>query len=47
MKTGTASLPPRGGKAPRWLFDRMKLLAREISLVIMYETHAARFMTGQ
>ena len=37
MKRGTAHLPLHGGKAPRWLFDRMKLLAREISRVICCE----------
>lgn len=37
MKTGTAELPLHGGKAPAWLFSRMRLLAREISLVIVSE----------
>ncbi|MBD3426720.1 MAG: DUF763 domain-containing protein [Candidatus Omnitrophica bacterium] len=37
MRTGTARLPLHGGKAPRWLFDRMKLLAREISLAVCGE----------
>ena len=35
MKTGTASLPLHGGKAPAWLFSRMKRLAREILLIIV------------
>ncbi len=30
MRTGFSQLPLHGGRAPRWLFDRMKLLAREI-----------------
>ena len=37
MKTGTATLPLHGGKAPAWLFSRMRLLAREITLVIVGE----------
>lgn len=34
MRTGIANLPLHGGKAPRWLFDRMKKLAREIVIVM-------------
>jgi uncharacterized protein len=30
MRTGYSQLPLHGGKAPRWLFERMKRLAREI-----------------
>ena len=30
MRTGYSQLPLHGGRAPRWLFDKMKLLAREI-----------------
>ena len=37
MRTGTADLPLHGGRAPRWLFDRMTLLAREMSLAILEE----------
>lgn len=37
MRTGTAQLPLHYGKTPRWLFDRMKLLAREIAIVIVDE----------
>lgn len=37
MKTGTATLPLHGGKAPAWLFSRMRLLAREIVLAIVSE----------
>jgi hypothetical protein len=35
MKTGTAHLPLHYGKAPSWLFQRMKSLAREITLSII------------
>jgi hypothetical protein len=34
-RTGIANLPLHGGKAPRWLFDRMVKLAREITVVIV------------
>jgi len=34
-RTGIAHLPLHGGKAPRWLFDRMTRLAREISIAIV------------
>jgi uncharacterized protein len=34
MRTGRADLPLHGGRAPRWLFERMTLLAREVSLAI-------------
>ncbi|MBN1632218.1 MAG: DUF763 domain-containing protein [Thermoleophilia bacterium] len=37
MKTGTATLPLHGGKAPAWLFSRMRLMAREITLAIASE----------
>ncbi len=37
MKTGTATLPLHGGRAPAWLFARMRLLAREITLAIAAE----------
>jgi hypothetical protein len=37
MRTGTAQLPLHGGKAPRYLFERMVKLAREISLIIHAE----------
>lgn len=35
MKTGTAHLPLHYGKAPSWLFQRMKALAREITIFII------------
>ncbi len=37
MKTGIAHLPLHYGKAPHWLFKKMKLLAREISLAVIQE----------
>ncbi len=37
MRTGTATLPLHGGKAPAWLFQRMRLLAREVTLVVVSE----------
>lgn len=37
VRTGTARLPLHGGKAPAWLFSRMRELAREITLVIVSE----------
>jgi hypothetical protein len=37
MRTGTATLPLHYGKAPRWLFTRMTLLARQIMLVMAEE----------
>src|SRR5437868_3773190 len=33
-RSGYSELPLHGGKAPRWLFERMVLLAREILLVL-------------
>jgi hypothetical protein len=44
MKTGTAHLPLHGGKAPGWLFDRMKLLAREVSIVMCREAGVKEYM---
>jgi hypothetical protein len=35
MKTGVAHLPLHYGKAPSWLFQRMKSLARGITLFII------------
>ncbi len=34
-RTGVANLPLHYGKAPKWLFDRMVKLAREITIVII------------
>lgn len=35
MRTGIAHLPLHYGKAPPWLFERMKALSREITLFII------------
>jgi hypothetical protein len=37
MRTGTINLPLHGGKAPYWLFSRMKSLSREIISMIVSE----------
>ncbi len=37
QRTGTATLPLHYGKAPRWLFERMTLLAREIVTALASE----------
>ncbi len=37
MKTGIATLPLHYGKAPHWLFERMRLLAREILYILTIE----------
>lgn len=37
MKTGYADAPLHGGRAPKWLFERMARLAREMSLAIVAE----------
>ncbi len=37
MRTGIANLPLHGGKAPRWLFNRMKVLAEKILELIVIE----------
>jgi len=34
-RTGTANLPLHGGRAPRWLFQRMSRLAREITIAVV------------
>jgi hypothetical protein len=36
-RTGTATLPLHGGKAPAWLFQRMTRLAREITVFLAEE----------
>lgn len=43
-RTGVANLPLHSGRAPRWLFDRMKLLAKELSTVIVEEFGPAEFL---
>lgn len=37
MKTGRADLPLHSGKAPAWLFERMTLLAREMSIAVVQQ----------
>lgn len=44
MRTGIANLPLHWGKAPRWLFQRMEQLAREITLVIVSEQGTQAFL---
>lgn len=44
MRTGTADLPLHYGNAPRWLFDRMARLSREITIVIVDEFGAEEFL---
>ncbi len=44
MKVGTADLPLHYGKAPPWLFQRMKKLAREIAIVITSEFGPEEFL---
>lgn len=43
MKTGHANLPLHYGKAPRWLFEKMVVLAREISWILVVEYGSAEF----
>ena len=44
MKTGTMNLPLHGGKAPYWLFNRMKKLSREIIIMIVSEYGPAEML---
>lgn len=37
MRTGVANLPLHYGSAPRWLFEKMTRLGKEITLAIIYE----------
>jgi hypothetical protein len=43
MRTGIAHLPLHGGKAPPWLFQRMRSLAKEIALFIV-DVHGSEEM---
>jgi len=43
-RTGVANLPLHYGKAPRWLFDRMVRLAREITIAIVAEFGAEEML---
>jgi len=44
MRTGTAYLPLHYGKAPAWLFQRMKKLAREITIILVSDFGAEEFL---
>jgi hypothetical protein len=43
-RSGTATLPLHGGKAPSWLTGRMRRLAREIANMIIDEYGTAKFI---
>lgn len=44
LRTGVATLPLHYGKAPKWLFDRMRLLSREIVIAIIIEFGVREFL---
>lgn len=44
MKRGFADLPLHGGKAPKWLFERMKNLSREIIVYYVSEFGTKAFL---
>ena len=44
VRTGTANLPLHYGRAPRWLFDRMVKLAREIVIAVVSEYGAEEML---
>ena len=44
QRVGSATLPLHGGKAPRWLFDRMAKLAPEIAEAIIIEHGRPAFL---
>lgn len=44
MRTGTAELPLHYGRAPRWLFARMRELARQITILMVDELGTVEFM---
>jgi hypothetical protein len=44
MRTGIATVPLDYGKCPRWLFERMKKLARAITLAIVEEFGSDEFL---
>src|SRR5438045_4894844 len=44
QRTGSATLPLHGGRAPKWLFDRMSQLAPEIAEVIVLEHGRPEFL---
>lgn len=44
MRTGIANLPLHHGRAPRWLFERMKRLSRAIILIMVEEYGAGEVL---
>lgn len=44
MRTGIANLPLHGGRAPRWLFQRMVKLARVLALAVVEEFGPSEFL---
>lgn len=44
MRTGTARLPLHGGRAPRWLFEKMTRLAREITVAVVSDYGAEELL---
>jgi hypothetical protein len=44
MRTGIANLPLHGGKAPAWLFEKMKDLAGVIAVIIVQEYGTEEFL---
>src|SRR5438128_6483833 len=44
QRTGSATLPLHGGRAPRWLFERMAELAPAIAEVMVLEHGRAEFL---
>jgi uncharacterized protein len=44
FQSGIANLPLHGGKAPRWLFQRMVKLARGITEAVLYEYSQEEFI---
>ena len=44
QRVGSATLPLHGGKAPRWLFERMAKLAPEIAEAIIREHGRSAFL---
>ena len=45
IRTGYASLPLHGGKAPAWLTGRMRKLSKEISAIMIEEYGPDTFLT--
>ena len=43
-RTGVANLPLHGGKAPKWLFERMVKLSQAVTDVILYEHGCEEFI---